>query len=270
MIQTLKSLHKTFYDSRFYSELVFSWKGIGLTFLVVISLLNTGHLVVAIAKPYKLLMEEREGIFNQLPAMEIKDGRITSDNEAPVTISLLEGLEEGPIRIVIDTKSEMTDQATTIEKMKAENVLVLVNANAISLFSPVDGRIDIKLAKDMADNRISREQWQSVSETLATGFMPATIFFAFCATLLSHLITAALGGLLLLVISPLFKIRIPFHAAMRLAAAAKVPVALVFLVVMPQPALQAVLWFGFAVFGLFSAKKMGDPSNRTGAPNKLA
>lgn len=270
MLQTLKNLHKTIYDSRFYGELVFSWKGIGFAFLVLISLVNVGHLVVVMAKPYSLLMQQREGLFSALPAMEIKDGRILSDNESPLTFSLLEGLEEGPIRIVIDTKSEMTDKAATTERMKTEKIIALVNANAVSLFSPVDGKLEVRESKDMTNNKISHEQWQSISQTLATGFMPATIFFVFWATLLSHLMTAAAGAVLLLIVSPLFKVKIPFQAAMRLAAAAKVPVALVFLVVMPQPALQTLLWFGFAVFGLFSSKNMQKYSNRGTTPNGLA
>ncbi|MDD3182272.1 MAG: DUF1189 family protein [Alphaproteobacteria bacterium] len=258
MIQTIKNLHKTFYDSRFYSELVFSWKGIGLGFLLIISLVNTGHLMAIAAKPYRLLMQEREAIFASLPSMEIKEGRLSSENDQPITISMLEGLDEGPIRIVIDTKNEMTDEAATVKRMAAEKLVVLVNADAISIFSPVDNKIEVRKVKDMADNKITHEQWQKISEALAAGFLPMTLFFIFCVTLMGHLLTAALGGILLVIISPLFKIKLPFQAAMRLSCAAKVPVALVFLVVLPQTVLQTLLWFGFVIFGLFSAKMTRD------------
>lgn len=262
MLETLKNLHKTFYDSRFYRDLVFKWTGFGFGFLLVISVVNTGQLVVMIAEPYKIFMQEREAIFNSLPEIEIRNGKILSQNETPQTISIMQGIEGGPIRIIIDTKSEMTDEAATAKQMEAEQILAIVNSNAVSLYNPADKQLEVKKASDMPNNKITHEKWDEISKMLASGFMPATIFFVFCINLMGYLITGVLGAILLLVICPLFKTNLNFQAAMRLSSAAKVPVAVVFLVVMPQLTLQALLWFGFAVFGLFSAKKGGNPAGQ--------
>lgn len=254
MLRTLKNLHKTFYDSRFYGELVFTWKGFGLGFLFLISLLNTIHLVVVMYEPYSAFMQEREAVFDMLPEVTIKDGVISSDNEQPVNITLLKDNKDGPIRIVIDTKNEMTNKDATAKEMAGKDIFVMVNKNAIAILSPADGSIDLKDAKDMANTQITHEKWKEISSAIVNAFAPVSLISLCFLSFVGHLITAALGALVIMLVSPLLKTRLPYAASMRLASAAKVPVAFVFLIIAPQPALQTALWFGFAVFGLFSAK----------------
>ncbi len=265
MLQTLKNLHKTFYDSHFYHNLVCKWAGLGFSFLVIISAIQTAQLVIFIKEPYEMFMQERESIFAALPAFEIRNGKILSDNEAPVTITMLKGMEGGPVRIVIDTDKDMTDMDATAKRMETEQIFALVNGNAISIYSPDDKKIVPSYAKDMRNTKITHEQWQDFKKNLESTFMPMTIVSVFALYVMGNIGAAFLGAVLLFVISPLFKINVDFRACMRLASAALLPMAIVFLVVMPQISLQALLWFGFAIFGLFSAKKGGDPTPQLNA-----
>ncbi|MGE4350557.1 MAG: DUF1189 family protein [Bdellovibrionales bacterium] len=270
MIQTLKNLHKTFYDARFYRDLVFSWKGVGLGFLFFVSLINTTQLVYVLNEPYQAFLKEREAIFASLPEITIKDGTISSDANEPVRISFLKEIEGGPVNILIDTKDQESDFTALQEKMEKEKLLVFVNHKGVSLFSPADKKLDISPASEMKARKITHKQWMEFSSLLVTSAAPTTLFFVFCISFMGHVLTAALGAILLFIITPLFKMPLAFNTSMRLSSAAKVPVAFILLVAPPHPTLQLLIWFGFAIFGLFSAKKGRHSGDEIPPSNGLA
>lgn len=255
MIHFLKNLHRTFYCTDFYRELVTSWKGIGLGFLLITTLINVGHMSIIVQEPLRLFLDEQEAIFESLPSITIKDGVISTDTEGPHNIVFLKDYEEGTINVVIDTKAEPLDPVALTKKMKEEQVLVYIDKSSITIYDPIKNLLETKEARSLDNQIVSHEDWIRASHLIKTTFIPTVVLIVLASSFLGHLITAFLGALFLLIIAPLFKADFTLAGAIRLAAAAKVPVAVIFLILMPQPAMQALVWAGFALFGLLANKK---------------
>lgn len=271
MLQSLQSLHKTFYDSRFYCELARSWKGIGFGFLLVISAVNLLQLSYYLHEPYTAIKANGPSIIASLPSLEIANGKISSDADHPVKIKLVNEVEkQGPFFILFDTTQELTDRDATMKKMKAEGLLLLIHSNALVMYSPAENALEIYKSSDMKNAKIGHDDWKKLGDVLASMFLPGVLFFSFLMFLFGHLLTAFLGAIVIFIVSPLFKTGFDLASAMRVASAAKVPVVVVFLVATPHQTAQILLWFGFAMFGLFSVKQGCKKDTVALPPNGLA
>jgi len=254
MLMTLKNLHKTFYSAPFYRALLTSWKGIGLGFLFVITILNVGQLVYLTREPIQAFMEEGEGFFAALPELEISGGTIKAEGQMPLKLTLFKNYQGKELVILFDTNSDAAEIGALTKQMEEENVFVLVNKNAISIFNVESKNVDIRSPKEMKDAKITHDQWIKMGQNIRAMIGPITLLTIFCVMFVFQILTALAGAVLLFIIAPLFKVEALFVACMRLSSAAKVPVAVLFLVLPPQMALQVLLWFGFAAFGLLASR----------------
>jgi hypothetical protein len=268
----LNNLHKTFYDSCFYWTLAKKWTGIGLGFLIIVSTLNVFTTAIESYQPYLKIKEVFPQTILALPEIESKNGKFTVAANKPVLVPLIDPEPTNrTYSVLFDTSQELTDRDATMKKMQNERLITILYSNAFVLYSPGDGQMEVRMANEIQDGKMTRENWEKLAKILESPFLPFVAgLLAFIFLLLSHIISAFLGAIVIFVVSPLFKISIDVGAAMRIASAAKVPVACVFLIVTPFQTAQILLWFGFAVFGLFSVKQGCKIDGEASPPNGLA
>lgn len=251
----LKSLPKTFYSIPFYQDLVKNAKGIGLGFLLIATLLNLATFAINLAKPVSVFMEEKDAFFASLPALIIKDGALSIDVPPPVEVKVLEKLEGGPLKIIFDTTSTEDNLEALLKRMEDENIVAMAMKDKIVIYDTTNKKSEVTNVSEAGENSITREDWIEMGQAFGPKFLPFVSSVGAAFLFFSHLSTAFLGGVLILLVASIFKIGASFSASLRLAAAAKIPVAAVFLIAPPIPLFQLILWFGFAVFGLFAARK---------------
>lgn len=255
MIDFLKSLPLTFYSVPFYQTLVKSGKNIGLGFLLVATFLNLFQLAFSFTEPVRAFLDEREAIFESLPAIKIQNGKLETDPPAPVEIKFLEKVDGGPIRIVFDMSSERTDADALGPKMDEEKIAVMATKDKIIIRDFGNKKSETTEVQTLQDTEITHEKWREIGNFVASLFLPSLAAFSTGFLFLSHLLTAFFGGVLLFIMAPFFKLDVPFVGLLRLAAAAKVPVAVVSLFASGLPLIHLLLWFGFAAFGLLACRK---------------
>ncbi len=255
MLQAFKSLHLTFYSVPFYRDLLRSWKGFGLGFIFAAVLLNLALAAFALSGPFMNFLKERDALFESFPTVSIKDGQLSIDAPSPLEIKLLEGNKGGPVRIIFDMALEKLSLDEANKKMSEANIFALATKEQILFHDQVRQQTEELLLSDFNETEITHEKWKEISDSIVPVFLPlfavSSGFFLF----LSHLGTAFCGAALLFLLSPLLKIEASFSGVFRLAAAAKVPVA-VFLAFTPEfPLARLLVWGGFALFGLLASRK---------------
>ncbi len=253
MLQTLKSLPLTFYSAPFYRQLITSWKGIGLSFLLVATLLNA--LNIGTKMPYTLFGEDYKEIFAEFPDVSLKDGIMSMEAPSPQEFSIFEKIEDGPFKVVFDMSKPLNDIEILKKKMEKEKIFVLVTPTNLAIKAPQQENVELQTFEGVDDTIITQEEWLKIENIFVTLIAPSTLIFYISAIFLNHFLTALAGAVFLLLVSQLFKIKSNFKGMLRLAAASKVPLATFSLFVAPHLALQGLVWLGFAAFGLLAARK---------------
>ncbi|HBM91040.1 MAG TPA: hypothetical protein DD400_04080 [Rhodospirillaceae bacterium] len=253
MLQTLKSLHLTFYSATFYQQLITSWKGIGLGFLLVATLLNA--LNIGMKVPHSFLGENYKELFAEFPDVSLKDGVMSMEAPSPQEFPIFEKTEDGPFKIVFDMSKPPNNKTALKERMEAEKIFVLVSPTHLSIKAPNQEKVETQDFSGIDDTIVTQEEWLKIETILVALVAPSTLIFTIGALFLNHFLTALFGAIFLLLVSQLLKITSDFKGMLRLAAAAKVPLATFSLFVAPHLALQGLIWLGFALFGLLAARK---------------
>ncbi len=254
LLSFLKTLPQAFYSAPFYKNLVLGGRGLGLGFLLVVTLLNVVRLSPPFFSAFSSFLEEKDAFFASLPEMEIKNGLISIDDEGPVEVSFLKTVEGGPFKVVFDMGAVNDNLDRLAKKMDDENIFVLVTKSKIFLYDKNAGKIEVKEAKNLGDMTVRQESWAKTGMFLGSFFFPFLFLSLVLFLFVGHFFSALLGAAVLAVFSPLLKLSLPFGALMRLSSAAKVPGTAVILIANPFPFLQILLWFGFAFFGLLAVK----------------
>lgn len=251
----LKDIPQTFYASGFYQRLMFSDKGIGFSFILMATLLGALHLTFVLLPSMRPLIEDVTALFDVLPEVTLEDGTLTVKGETPQTFTLLKNEPNGPLVLVIDPTIDMANAAALEKKMAEEKIFFIVGKNHFALYNPEQKTIDISAFNTSQNVTMTHEKWVAQGETIKTLLFPLSSLTLVGMLFLFQMFTAFLGALLILIVAPLFKLRPALADSMRLASAAKVPVAVIFLIATPYPPLQVAVWFGFVAFGLLSARK---------------
>ncbi len=251
----LKDIPQTFYSSGFYQRLLLSGKGWGFGFILVATLISAIQINFIFLPAMRPLMEEATALFQNLPEVTLENGTLIVQGETPQTFALLEKEANGPLIFVIDTRIDMTDEAALQKKMAEEKILFIAGKDHFVIYNAEQKTIKIS-AFDPAQNvTMTHEKWVALGEKIKAFLLPLSSFTLMGLLLMTHLFTAFLGALLILIVAPLFKLRPILPDAMRLASAAKIPVAVIFLIATPYPPFQVAIWFGFVAFGLLSARQ---------------
>lgn len=262
MIAFLKSLAGTFYSADFYKNLALNGRGIGMRFIFVaifLSLIATLHTPTLDA-----FFKNQHEIFASLPDMRIRGGVLSVQGETPLHYDLLTEAQGGPLRVVIDPSVDTLDKAEIRKRMDADHLFVLVGARALAIYDLGSKDVSLTTFEKTADKDLTAETWRSMGQMVdmlvATGLMTVFAGFGF----LFHLATVFLGATLVMPLSRLVSgVPLTYKASLRLTAASKVPVAFIgALPLTSMPALQVLIWFGFAAFGLLAlrTKRVGKPS----------
>lgn len=255
MLAFIKTLPLTFYSAPFYANLCRRSRGLGLGFLLIASLLGLGQAAVHYAFPIKSLWKERTAIFESLPPVTIQNGQLSIDAPSPLTLTFLEGKEGGPFKLVFDMEADSSDTNKIAKRMDDESLFLLATRDKIFLYDKSTARVEATSVSTMKRTTISHENWIEAGKLFSV-FVPLSISFSMGLLLfLGHFVTALAGALGLYVLMPLLKLDLPFSALFRLAAAAKIPVGVLFLIVPPNPLIQLPLWLGFALFGLLASRQ---------------
>ncbi|HAX90919.1 MAG TPA: hypothetical protein DCY07_01760, partial [Rhodospirillaceae bacterium] len=175
--------------------------------------------------------------------------------ETPQTFTLMENDPDNTLKIVIDPAISTDDEAALLKKMTDEKIIILAAQDRLVIYDRANNRIKASPYDTTKKTVITHDDWVKLGATVRSFFLPTSFLAIAGFVFVSHFITAVLGSILILIIAPLFKTSPGLADAMRLASAAKVPVAVVFLAATPYPPLQAALWFGFVAFGLLAARR---------------
>lgn len=263
IIRVFQSLPKTFYSVPFYRELVSSWKGVGLGFLLVISILNTGYLAFSLNEPMTAFLNEGGAFFESLPDLTITNGTLKAEGEMPIKLTLFKNYQDKPVYVVFDTNSAMPDPATLSKKMGDENILIMVHNDAIALYDAETKGIEIRTTEAMKDHKFDHAEWGKLWEQIQSFLTPVTLLTFGFALFILQVFFAFLGAIILFIIAPLFKVQTAFSGCMRLSSASKVPVAVLFLLLPPNLPIQVLVWFGFASFGLLANRATPQVTSNT-------
>ncbi len=255
MLAFLKQLPLTFYSAPFYAGLVKTGKGIGLGFIFVAALLALTRSTVDFAKPFLAFWDEKEALFESMPDVLIKNGELSIGSPSPKEIPILSGLEEGPFKILFDTSLDSSDTNRLLQKMDEEKIVALVTKEKIILRGDKTVPPDVKDVKTLKDVEIKREDWERAARVASRYFFPVLFVATGLLIFLNQLLFAFIGALPLRLAGYFFKVPASLASAMRLSAAARIPGAVLLLLVPPHPLFLLALWIGFAAFGLLAAKK---------------
>lgn len=267
MLNVLKNIHNTFYSSDFYYRLVHSWKGAGIGFLFILALIGSLNAVNAlIISSNALFNEEYDAFFEAIPPLTINDGIIKIEGESVQTLTFPEKFTLPKLLIVFDMTETAFDTDTIISRMKTDNAFILVTKNTIAIRDINTNSVDYEKAAKMKDTTISREKWIQLGEAFKQLYVPFGAVSAFGLYVFLSALLGTLGGIIVFILSPLFKLNIPYTACMRITAATSLPVAVVFSFVEIQAVLMILLWLGFIIFAIFSART-GQTQNITPPPS---
>ena len=89
MIAFLKNIPLAFYSADYYRELATKGKGIGLSLLLFVTLVNIAGIVPSMVSNIGLFTEEQKTLFSVLPDMQIKDGTLTIQGDDKQTFTIL-------------------------------------------------------------------------------------------------------------------------------------------------------------------------------------
>lgn len=247
-----KALVQSFYDASFYRDLALKGRGIGLSFIIVATLLS----IVPMARTETIdaFFKNKKEIFESLPPMTIKEGELFVDGATPLSFELFKEEQGGPAHIVIDLNTKTDDASALQAKMEAEHIVILASKHHVAIYDKTSAKVTLTPFAKSENKEILHEDWMAMNETTDLLFGSGLLALLVGASFFFHLISALAGAGLLEIISPFVARPLGFQEGMRLVAAAKIPVGVVALLTTPYLPLQILLWFGFASFGLLATR----------------
>jgi hypothetical protein len=211
-----ESLFLSFYSKPFYREVAQAWKGLGLLFLL---------LVLAICwLPFsydfhrfldQFSAEFLPGIVEQMPTMTLSQGKLSIDKPSPYTIKLPGSSSSF---IVFDTSV-----SGSVSSLPADILLTQDKLTFNNRMWGGDGRATIYPLSNLSDGTITRAKFREGANQavfLSSILMyPMSVIFSF----LYRLIQAIFLGFLGLLFAYMFKVKITYKTAVRLAVVALAP-----------------------------------------------
>jgi len=252
-----QDLLASFYSAAFYVRLWNASKGWGIRFVLACALVGLIHAGTILAPLSRLFTEEIKALCDALPAAEIHGGSLKIDAPTPWSFELMKTAAEGPYRVLIDLDADAADETDLLQRMEKERIIVLATRHKYAVYEPQQKKIRLGVYDLQKDVVMDHADWTRFADNLASFFLPFSLVGLGGLLFFSHLSTALLGGALLALLAPLFKVRSSLSAAVRVASAAKFPVTMIALVAAPDMPLQVLVWLGFSAFGLLAVRRAG-------------
>jgi len=219
----LQALPLSFFSRDLYRDVVRSWRGFGLAYLVLLVALLT--LVVVIRTGMALdawVRGEAVGLADQVPRLVIRQRVVEVDRPMPFTIH---DPKTGGAVAVVDT----TGQVVSLDGLEAR--LLLTRDHVFYRKSAAETRVfQLSNVKDFTFDSTRAKRWLGLLSTWAAPVMAPFVFVGLLVTRLIQQLVFAVVGLL---VGRLTRVRLDFPASMRLAAVALTPALII------EPALEA-------------------------------
>jgi Protein of unknown function (DUF1189) len=256
----LKGLFLSFYSRDFYYQVARVWKGIGIGYILLLSLiLSLGMTSIVMIKPQvwqtvDLLSQK----VKTLPALTIVDGHLSIDEPVPYRINFSRTPGQNAW-FVIDTSYKMTDIDVLEHDMRQNNIVMFATDDHLVTLKNRDRHLEIYDFKKIQSFSVSHDTWNRIGKTMMQWGFPAMLLTMFVGlmiglTIMNFLATFFLAIIVLLV-GLLMRAQLDFAASMRLSSAIRVPVNLITYLGMLFPLLwipSIVSWAIWMVYLLFA------------------
>jgi hypothetical protein len=209
----LHPLVLSFFSPRLYRDVGRNWKGMGFLYLLaVLTLCWTVSLWGLHRKMSAGLSAWAPKLVEQVPAIMIKDGRLSIDAPEPYVIA---SPDDGTPLVVIDT----TGRTASLEKSRAR-VLVTGGQVIVRKSEGETRTYDLSQVKEL---RIDKERVAAWVEAIRN-WMAIVIFpFALAGSYVFRILQALVYGAIGLLFDRMFGTRLDYPALVRLAAVAVTP-----------------------------------------------
>lgn len=251
MLQTLKALPRTFFSRAYYRDLVIGGRGIGFGFIVLMILFNLIGGGLRAWTPLSALAKQVNAAFRAMPEVTIEHGRLSIRETVPYTVPFYKD-EDSDINVVFDTSFDNPNVGAVARAMAKDKAIVLVAADRYFVADRQGGlrTYSLQTAKDM---KLTQEDWEKIRQKLALWIPVLGGMFVVLMLLVWNMFLVLAGELVALLLAPAFKIKSSMASAMRLTAAANMPVAVLMMAVLLPTFVGLVIWFGTCLFGLWAA-----------------
>lgn len=270
-MKILNDIVSSFYSSEFYAEVAHTRRGIGMGFIFTLTLITigliTGYLVFY-SKSLQELASSVPAFAADLPAVNVKDGKLTMDKPSPYKIPIGEE-GKGQAWIIIDTDYKVTDPKTLTQYMETNNIAVLITQGEfITLKSNRETKdIEVRqLSEIKKEFSVTHKDWMGLANYIAEQGVSALIWSVaiggFIFFLIYNLFATFVGALVMMIAAFFLRVAgLEFGTYMRLTAAARMPVYAITAAPlmlgggMIGGGLGWLIWFGYLVFAVTASKR---------------
>jgi len=203
----------SFYSSDLYRDVAANWRGIGMLYLLLLSLLTAllNGLAVDLRLKSWANSEEVQAGIDKIPRMTIEDGTLSTDVEQPYRIDFGENLS-----LVIDTTGEITGPQDT-------NANVMLLRESFVWRDPNDQSIEQRPWPAEWNTTVNAEIVRGWLGTFIAALMVLAPLYLFVVTLVYRLVLAAIVALIALAVANSKGLLIGFGPLLRVAIVCMTP-----------------------------------------------
>jgi hypothetical protein len=279
MTGTLAGAVQSFYSGTFYGELARRGRGIGMRFILLLTLVMLALYYVAFRAgggydAVHAMLERLPEKASELPSLTVADGKLSIDRPVPYKFDV--GLAPDDAWIVIDTNYKITDVDALEKYMRDNNIIVLLTADKVVMLdyhanaggkTVATSGVRISDIKDNSQSQsfsVTHADWQSLAQWIKARGMAVLFWSMFTGMLIGLFILNFLAMLFsavaVMILDLIARNGLEFPAAMRLAAAARIPVTVISALplLVGRTPLEGgtgwLLWLIYLVFAVWAVK----------------
>jgi len=263
MANVFKDAAQSFYSGTFYGELARTRKGIGVGMIVLLTLLVSLLMCSGLLLDTRLhrAISQFPQVAAGLPKVTLNEAhKLSIDKPVPYRIDI--GDKTKSIWVVIDTNYKLSDG--TAQYMRQNNILALIDADETVLARTERGELEVYDFKESQPFTIAHDQWVRLGAAVAQWGVPvlaAAFFISYSIGMfILNMAATLLTAMVMMAMDVLTRVKLEFPSAMRLAAAARIPVNVLPIVpvLFGVPGLAAgsgwVLWGLYVVFAVCAVR----------------
>jgi hypothetical protein len=228
MKQLFKDILTSFYSAPFYADLAHMRQGIGMKFILVLTVIETILMSALLYTPIHMAIEQIPSIARTLPYMTLKNGKLSIDKPSPYYVHLK---DNGPVVAIVDTNYKITDVSALSSYMKQNGVFFMLTEDKMVFLKDNKHELEIRDLKDQPSFIISHGDWDKAAEKISQNGMAIVmlgiIVFLLISLLVGYLIITFFVAIVVALLSLLFRAGLDFTADMRIAAVTRIPVSVI-------------------------------------------
>lgn len=267
-MKILNDIIASFYSSAFYGDVAHARRGIGMKFIFALTFVATALLTGYLVFYSKTLQEVAAAapkFAADLPAVTVKDGKLSIDKPVPYNLSIGEGDDQ--VWITVDTNYKLKDITALKEHMETNKIVILVTEQEIVTIKGHSRELEVRPMSEMKkDFSITHQNWTDMGNYIAEKGVRVLIGFVaiggFVILFLYNLFATFIGAIVMMIAGFILRAgSLEFGALMRLTAAARMP----FIAIAAAPmmlggglitgGLSWLIWFGYLLFAVMGSKR---------------